>query len=155
MLTTADQISKFLEMHEENSNDAERIIAFLQEEKKVDLRPQLIPLRSRDQNGQFLTGALEAFKRWRRQIFQNQNNKKAFQMVSHQGQDYTGHLRYINCPTNVLTYIIQQSWYLSVENQNELIQTILDNPEGFKASIVQKPDKSGNTWLMLHVEKRD
>lgn len=116
---------------------------------------QAIPLRTRGDRSEPLTAAVDAIKKWRKLIFEARGNNKEFQLLNGKGKPYTARLRYIKCSESTLRHIISNRWYLPLEQHRDLIHMLNDKPEKFILNIIQKPDGSGNSWLMLHVALKE
>lgn len=116
-------------------------------------RPQAIPLRTRDHNSRPIEAAKKAFFQWRRLIFQRGGTKE-FSLLNGEGKTYQSKLKYINCSSGTALHIIRNKWYLPLDHQTDLIKVIEQHPDNFSMYVIQKPDKSGNSWLMLHAKAR-
>lgn len=125
----------------------------IQEQRSV-LVPQAIPLRTRDNNMQPLDAAIETMRHWRRLIFRAKDNVKEFQLLSNKGKPYAVSLQYLRCSTETLQKIIEKGWFLPLDYNKDLIELLRTDPDKFIASIIQKPDSKGSSWLMLHVVPR-
>lgn len=118
------------------------------------LIPQALPLRTRDSNSQPLDAAIKAMRTWRRMIFKAKGNIKQFSLINSKGQSYISSLGYLKCSSETMLKILEQGWVLPLKQHRDLIQMLKKDPDKFSASIIQKPDTNGNSWLMLHVEPR-
>lgn len=115
---------------------------------------QAIPLRTRDNDSKPLEGAVEAMKKWRQLIFNGKGNQKEFQLLNSDSKPYKLSMRYVVCPSKSLLAIMRRGWILPLESHRELLTAMKTNPDSFSATVVQKPDANGKSWLMLHVEPK-
>lgn len=132
----------------------ERLLEASSEPQSSIFQPQAIPLRTRTSKGT-ITQAPETFKRWRRLIFEAKGNTREFSLLNNNGKPYTINLKYIRCPSKVLEQIIQRGWILPLEAHREILHAAKTSPERFEANIIQKPDRNGKGWLMLHLELKE
>jgi len=117
------------------------------------MQPQLIPLRSRTDDGDLIEAANKALLYWRAQIYNAKDNYKEFKMLNSKGKTYTLKMKYILCPQAILQKILKDKWYdPRYTAQGELINLLSTKPEAFTLSIVQRPTKQGKSYIMLHVE---
>lgn len=118
------------------------------------IKAQAIPLRTRDDRSEPLEDAIKAFKGWRKMIFESRSNMKEFQLLNGKGKPYNRRMKYLNCSDKTALHIIRKGWYLPLDHHRDLIEMLKEEPSNFLLHIVQKPDSSGNSWLMLHVEPK-
>lgn len=129
----------------------ERLLEANSEPQTSIFEAQAIPLRTRTQKGT-IPKAPETFKRWRKLIFEGRGNEREFSLLNNNGKPYTINLKYIKCPSKVLQQIIDRGWFLPLENHRDILHAAKTSPDRFDANIIQKPDKNGKGWLMLHLE---
>jgi hypothetical protein len=173
-LETKDQVSQFLALQKKSEGELRAICEPLKlstEGSKEDLidrllkltdisrqtpiiMAQAIPLRTRGDRSEPLVAAASAIKKWRKLIFEARGNIKEFKLLNGKNKAYKAKLKYIRCSEAVLQHIIKNRWYLPLEHHRDLIRLLAKKPEKFILNIVQKPDSSGNSWLMLHVAPR-
>lgn len=115
------------------------------------VKPQTIPLRSRDHKSQQIDSAYKALQKWRTQIFWGKNNRKIFDLINAKGKIYQKEMKYMKCPNKTLDHIISHQWYLPVQQNKNLVEMLKNHPEKFDINIVQKSDNHGSSWLMLHI----
>lgn len=120
---------------------------------KIEDQPQLIALKTRDQNNLLIEEAQACLKYWRQLLFKSNSSPKPFQILNNQQKTYTVHMKAIQCTSKVALEVIKRRWYLPNSYQKKLIHEILNNPDQFNYHIVQKHSNNGNNWIMLHVEK--
>lgn len=130
----------------------ERLLSLGLSEQRPVVVAQAIPLRTRDNDSQPLQAAIEAMRHWRKLIFNAKGNIKEFQLLNSKGKQYKANLKYVRCSCETLRHIIEEQWYLPLEHNRDLIEQLKTKSDKFEASIVQKPDGQGKTWLMLHVQ---
>ena len=131
-----------------------RRLAATERPSQIDVtKPQAVPLRTRDEYSQPIEDAKNMFLKWRKMIFEK-GGRKQFLLLNNEGKEYRTTLKYIKCSPEIAKHIIQQRWFLPLNHQKDLIEVLAGCPENFILNIIQKPDASGNSWLMLHVEPR-
>lgn len=122
--------------------------------RRLDItRPQTIPLVTRDPKGELMPVADKVFRKWR-QAMLNSYTTRNFNLTNRKGKEYKLTLKYMKCGRETLDYILENSWFMSLEENQNLIDALKVNPGHFNINVIQKPDMHGNTWLMLHVEPR-
>lgn len=173
MLETKSEVDQFITLQKKNTTELkaicegmkletdgsredliDRLLTLDFIEQRPILVPQAIPLRTRNCNSQPLDAAINAMRYWRKLIFEAQGNRKEFQLLNSKGKPYSAKLRYIRCSSETLYQIIKGGWYLPLKHNQDLIELLLKETEKFEASIIQKPDGQGNSWLMLHVQPK-
>lgn len=122
--------------------------------KKDTFKPQVIPLRTRDNNSQPIKEAMQSLLYWRKLIFQYGKDKE-FSILNNKGQSYYIKMKSIKCLPKVASEIVKRKWYLPYQSQSYLIKAIEKNPEAFCYHIVQKQGKNNNNWVMLHVIQKE
>jgi len=125
------------------------------ENSSQDLRPQGLPLKSKDINGRSIPKATKTYKQWRVLIFKTQGNLKDFQFVNKDGKDYIAKVYYIPCPIETAQYLIEHNWFSTYESQEMLVKEIKSNPNKFDFNIVRKNAGNGNNFLMLHCQLKE
>jgi len=144
-----------LDVSGEQSELLDRLIQLGAPEQVDFMQPQMIPLRTRDENGQVIAKAESAIKHWRYQIYNAKNNYKEFTMLNSKGKLYTARMKYILCPNTILQAVLKDKWYdPRYTGQNELIALLETTPERFNVAIVQRTNQKGSSWIMLHVEPK-
>ena len=124
--------------------------------KSQGLAPQGIPLRSKDGKGKIIPKTTKTYQKWRKIMFDANDNLKNFSFINKNGKQYTSPVFYIKCPTLTAKYMIENNWFSPYESQKTLIEAIKTNPENFNYNIVRKDAGKGNNFLMLHCElKKD
>ena len=118
------------------------------------LVPTVIPFRTRDNNMQPMEAAANMLRKWRKVIFNAHGNMTEFQLVNSKGKAYSMELKYLECGTRTLKYILDHKWLAPLQNHRELVQMLERKPEDYVTRIVRKPDSKGNTWMMLHCEAK-
>lgn len=114
---------------------------------------QTVPLRTKDDHMNTLELAKDAMLQWRKMIFES-GGTKDFSLVNSKGKQYSLQMKYIKCSNDTLRKIIKKGWYLPLDQYRDLIDVVMDEPDRFTASIVQKPAGHGKSWLMLHLEPK-
>ena len=114
-------------------------------------KAQAIPLRTRDEYSEPIEDTKQIFLKWRKMIFE-QGGRKAFKLLNNEGRGSSSMHKYIKCSPEIAQHIVKRQWFLPLDHQKDLIKVLAECPENFILNIVQKPDTSGNSWLMLHVE---
>jgi len=153
------KLSKNTQIPEEQQ-DKDKLIELImtnQFEKKdcQGLRPQGIPLKSKDNRGQLIPKAPETYRKWRKLIFNTENNLENFDFVNKEGKSYSAKVWFIKCHTKAAVYMLQNNWYSMYPSQKFLIKEILKNPHNFIYHIVQKNAGGGNNFLMLHCKQKE
>lgn len=121
---------------------------------QVRLTAQALPLRTRGPQGLPIEDASFAFQNWRKQIFQNRNNARSFQLLNGKDKPYSVTLSYIKCEPKTLSFILENGLLMPLDKFRDIINLLKENPERFTTNIIRKPDSKGNSWLMLHVEPK-
>lgn len=122
-------------------------------EEEEDFLPQAISLRSRDERGQPIPRAASAFRKWKKITYEARGNEKLFSLLNDKGESYETMLAWIRCGPLALQTILQEKWYIPRTSEESLVQAIGTRPEDFILSIVQKKDRHGTRFCMLHAEK--
>ena len=141
----------------DNLSSRDEMVDFLvspprEEEKKSSLIiPQAIPLRS-NIDGELLKGAVDTFKKWRRQLFTS-SSEKTFSLIDNEGKSYEMRMKCLSCPPGVFLHCINSKWVHPQAGQEPLIQAMRDKPGDFIVHVVQKKTGS-NTYIMLHAKGR-
>jgi len=118
------------------------------------LRPQGIPLKSKNKNGKLIPKATETYKKWRKLIFATNGNLKYFDFVNKDGEKYSVRVWFIKCSIATAQYLLKNDWYSKYPSQKNLINEILKNSENFEYNIIQKNAGNGNNFLMLHCKPK-
>jgi hypothetical protein len=173
-MKTKEQVQQFLTLQGKNETELKAICEGLKlptDGNKADLinqllvlnvpqqdsvvKPQAIPLTSRDKMQRPMEAATNAMKQWRRLIFQSKGNVREFSLLNNDGEVYSLRMKYAKCSVKTVHAILKKGWYLQLPRYRDIIELITKNPEKFSCNIVQKPGTNGNSWLMLHVEPQD
>jgi hypothetical protein len=152
-----DMASSDIEETEENKEILIQKIIIGQNKQVTsqELKPQGLPLKSKDINGRSIPKAADSYKNWRTLIFQTANNLKDFQFVNKEGKDYLTKVYYIPCAVETARYIIEHNWYSKYESQEILIKEVKLNPHKFNFNIIRKNAGNGNNFLMLHCQLKE
>ena len=153
LMTSSDLIQDTEENKESLINQI--ILKEYEENTSQDLRPQGLPLKSKDINGRPISKASKTYKQWRTLIFKTQNNLKDFQFVNKEGKDYTAKVYYIPCPIETAEHLINHNWFSKYDSQKVLIEQIKSDPSKFSFNIVRKNAGNGNNFLMLHCQLKE
>tara|TARA_Y100000310_G_scaffold238673_1_gene242169 strand:- start:1234 stop:1764 length:531 start_codon:yes stop_codon:yes gene_type:complete len=141
-----------------NTNSKSELIELLYQGQGVsekDIPPQGIPLRSKDKYGKSIPNAAETYAKWRKLIFNAQDNCKYFDLLNRDGKTYASKSYFIKRDSKTALYVLTHNWHSVYDSQKTLIEKIKVTPDHFNYNIIRKHANNGNNFLMLHCQLKE
>lgn len=171
MLDSKSEIDEFLVLSEKSDDELKTIAESLslpsnqsrevliksilgKPKRDITDQPQVLALVTR-RNGKSIPGAAALIKEYRELIFNENTQYGLFSIANDKGKVFSYKLPYIKALEYHQDQIFNRDIYIRHEFQEDFIQRVRQNPQQFEFNFICKKTDNGNSWVMLHIQKKE